>query len=127
MPCPAGNGAGHLSDRKITSCAAASGGAQRSRIPWLPSGGRGEGDGVAEGFELADVAAGLAVLVDSAGVPGGAEGTEPGGAVGEQVPDDHQDRPGDGDQRLELSAAPGETAVPLAEEGAGSGGRGCGR
>jgi len=32
------------------------------------SGCLGKGDGVAEGFELADVTAGLAVLVDPAGV-----------------------------------------------------------
>jgi hypothetical protein len=55
------------------------------------SGCLGEGNGVAEGFELADVVAGLAVLVDPAGVVAGAEILVAGGAVGEQVPDDECD------------------------------------
>jgi hypothetical protein len=86
----------------------------------------GEGDGEAERFELADVVAGLAVLVGAAGVVAGAEVAEGGGGVGEQVPDDHQDGAGDGDQRLELAAAPDDAPVALAEEGVGlgRGGRG---
>jgi hypothetical protein len=43
------------------------------------SGSRGQGDGVAEGLELADVGAGLAVGVDAAGVVVGAQVVEAGG------------------------------------------------
>ena len=66
------------------------------RSGWPGSGGVGEGDGVAQCLELSDVAAGLAVLIDAAGVVAGAELAEPGGGVGEQVPDNDQDGPGDG-------------------------------
>jgi hypothetical protein len=52
------------------------------RVCVVGSGCLGEGDGVAEGFELADVAAGLALGVDAGGVVGGAEFAEPGGGVG---------------------------------------------
>src|SRR5215218_6253867 len=88
------------------------------------SGGRLQGDLVAERLELADEVAGLAALVDAAGVVVGAQIVEAGGGVGEQVPDDHQDRAGDGDQRFELADAPDEAAVALAEEGVGLGGGG---
>ena len=56
---------------------------------------RGRGDGVAEGFELADQVADLALLIDVGVVPAGAEVVEAGGAVGEQVEDDDQDGAGD--------------------------------
>lgn len=46
------------------------------------SGGLGDGDGAAEGLELVDVAACLALGVGAAGVVGGAEFAEPGGAIG---------------------------------------------
>jgi hypothetical protein len=62
--------------------------------------GLGEGDGVAEGLELADVAAGFLVFVGAAGVVTGAEVVIAGGGVGEQVPDDYQDAAGDGDEGL---------------------------
>src|SRR5215218_2623645 len=88
------------------------------------SGGRLQGDLVAERLELADEVAGLAALVDAAGVVVGAQIVEAGGGVGEQVPDDHQDGAGDGDQGLELADAPDQAAVALAEEGVGLGGRG---
>src|SRR5436309_3815082 len=107
--------------------AAAPGGAQRSRggcSGW--SGGGSERDGVAEGFELADVGAGLAVFVDPAGVVASAEVVVAGGAVGEQVPDDHQDGAGDGDQGFELSPALDQAPVAFAEEGVGLAGRGGG-
>ena len=39
----------------------------------------GEGDGESERFELADVAAGLLVLIDAAGVVAGAQVVEAGG------------------------------------------------
>jgi hypothetical protein len=58
------------SDRKIT------------HLGW--SGNLGEDDGVAEGFQLADVVAHLAVLVDPAGVVAGAEVVVAGGAAGQQ-------------------------------------------
>src|SRR5215475_4484650 len=90
------------------------------------SGGVGEGDGESERFELADVVAGFFVFVGAAGVIAGAEFAEAGGAAGEQVPDDHQDGAGDGDQGFELAAAAGDPPVALAEEGAGAGGRGGG-
>ena len=48
----------------------------------------GEGDCVAECFELADVVAGLAFGVGAAGVVAGAEVVVAGGGVGQQVPDD---------------------------------------
>lgn len=61
------------------------------------SGGWFEGDGVAEGFQPADVAA-LAVFgVDAGGVVAGAQVVEAGGGVGEQVPGNHEDRAADGD------------------------------
>src|SRR5215831_14128220 len=49
---------------------------------WCGSGCLGQGDGVAEGFELADVAACLALGAGAAGVVGGAEFAEPGGGIG---------------------------------------------
>jgi hypothetical protein len=71
----------------------------------------GEGDGESEGFELADVAAGLAAGVGAAGVVAGAEIAEPGGGIGEELPDDHQDGAGDGDPGPELAAAPHDPPV----------------
>ena len=59
--------------------------------------------------------AGLAVGVDAAGVVVGAQVMEAGGGVGQQVPDDHQDGAGDGDQGLELADAPDQAAVALAQ------------
>ncbi len=44
--------------------------------------------------------------------------------VGEQVPDDREDRVADGDDRASLAAAAGDPVVALAEEGVGPGG--CG-
>ena len=49
---------------------------------WGGSGCLGEGDDVAERFELADMAACLALGVGAAGVVGGAELAEVGGGVG---------------------------------------------
>src|SRR4029453_19191331 len=43
---------------------------------------------------------------------------------GQQVPDDHQDGAGDGDQGFELADAPDQAAVALPEEGVGLGGGG---
>ena len=81
---------------------------------------------VSEGFELVDEVAGLAVLVDAVGVEVGAEVVVAGGGVGEEVPDDDEDRAGDGDERFEFAAAFDEAAVALAEERVGFGGCGGG-
>src|SRR5579859_6483981 len=117
-------------NRKITRLsgqAAAPGAASAGpvKVAWW-SGCLGEGDGVAEGFELADVVAGLALLVDAAGVVTGAEVVVAGGGIGEQVPDDHQDGAGDGDHGLELAPAPGQAPVAFPQEGVGPAGRGGG-
>src|SRR5579859_2262295 len=117
-------------NRKITRLsgqAAAPGAASPGpvKVAWW-SGCLGEGDGVAEGFELADVVAGLALLVDAAGVVTGAEVVVAGGGIGEQVPDDHQDGAGDGDHGLELAPAPGQAPVAFPQEGVGPAGRGGG-
>src|SRR4051794_36053375 len=53
---------------------------------------------------------------------GGAEVDELGAGVGQQVPDDDQDRAADGDDRLVLAAAAGQASVALTEEGVGAGG-----
>ena len=79
------------------------------------SGGRLEGDLVTQRLELAHEVAGLAGLVDAAGVVVSAEVVEAGGGVGQQVPDDHQDGAGDGDQGLALADAPDQAAVALAQ------------
>src|SRR5262249_33907674 len=100
--------------------------AERSGAGIRGSGGGGEGDGVAEGLQLADVVAGLAVFVDAAGRGAGPEVAEAGGAAGEQVPDDAQNGAGHGDQGLQLAAALDDPPVALAEEGVGAGGRGGG-
>jgi hypothetical protein len=55
------------------------------------SGGRLQGDLVAEGLELADVVALGALDVDAAVVEASAEIVEPYGRVGQQVPDDDQE------------------------------------
>src|SRR6266516_5629857 len=90
------------------------------------SGGRLQGDLVAERLELAHEVAGLAAGVDAAGMVGGAQVVEAGGGVSEQMPDDHQDGAGDRDQGFELADAFDQAAVALAEEGVGLGGGGGG-
>lgn len=85
-----------------------------------------EGDGVAEGLQLADVVADLLVLVETIGVVVGAQVLEAGGGVGQQMPDDHQDGSGDRDQGLELASALDQAPVALTEEGFRLGGRGGG-
>src|SRR6516165_2253121 len=94
------------------------------RCRWLCGGG-GDGYGESECLELADVAACLAVGVDGVEVAVVAEVFESCGAVGQQVPDDDEQGAGDGDQGLELAAAPGQPPVSLAGAGGGlRGGRG---
>ena len=84
------------------------------------SGGGFEGDFVAEGFELADVCPLAAVRVDALVEEVAAEVGEAGGGVGEQVPDDDQDRTADCDDGFVLAPAAGDPPVPLAEEGVGA-------
>src|SRR4051795_4667642 len=84
---------------------------------WDRSGGRFEGDLVAEGFELADVFALAAFDAEPVGEEVRAEVVEVGVGVGEQVPDDGQDRATDRDQGLLGPAAAGQPSITLAEEG----------
>jgi len=86
------------------------------------SGGAFEDDGVAEGFELADVLAAKAVGVDAPGVEVRAEVGVAGVGVGEQVPDDDQDGAADGDVGFPGAAAAGDAPVAGAEEAVGLGG-----
>ena len=72
--------------------------------------GFGEGDGEAECLDLPDVAAELAVDI-GAGLVAGPEVGEPGGGIGEQVPDDDQDGAGDRDLGLGLAAAAGGSSA----------------
>ena len=71
------------------------------------SGGGGcvEDDGVAERFELADELTGFPLLVDVVGAEVGAEVSVAAAGVGEEVPDDYEDRTGDGDERFEFAEA----------------------
>jgi hypothetical protein len=75
-------------------------------------GGWGDGDVEAEGAELAQVGADLAVAVGCAFVPVGSEVDEPGFGAGEQVPDDDEDGAGDG----AFGPVPAQAAEPCAEE-----------
>jgi hypothetical protein len=97
---------------------------QRPAEPGCRAGGSGgglEGDGVAEGFELADVAELAAFGVDAGGVVAGAEVVEVRVGVGEQVPGDHQDRAAEGDDGALGAAAAGDPPVLLPEERVGLG------
>jgi hypothetical protein len=87
------------------------------------SGGGVQRDGVAEGFELADVVALRAFRVDAGVVEVGAEIVEAGIGVGQQMPDDGQDGAADGDDRCLLPAA-GDAPVAFPEEGVGPAGDG---
>jgi hypothetical protein len=72
-------------------------------------------------LQLADE---VALAVPAAGsflVVAVAEVVVAGVGVGEQVPDDGEDRVADGDDRASLAAAAGDLVRPLAEEGAGPG------
>src|SRR4051795_1959731 len=87
---------------------------------WDRSGGGFEGDLVAEGFEVADVFPLAAFGAEPVGVEVRAEVVEVGVGVGEQVPDDGQDRAADRDQGLLGPAAAGQPSITLAEEGPGA-------
>jgi hypothetical protein len=64
----------------------------------------------------------LAVAVAAAFVPVSAEVAEAGGGVVEEMPDDHEDGPGDGAPGPHRAEAAGQAAEPFAEEGVGAGG-----
>src|SRR5436309_4959629 len=66
------------------------------------------------------------VVVVSSGVVVGAEVAVAGCGIGKEVPDDDDDRAGDGDEGFELAAAFDEAAVALAEERVGLRGGGSG-
>lgn len=83
------------------------------------SGGGLEGDVVAEGLECADVVAGGSLGAQAGVVEVGSEVVEAGPGFGEQVPDDDQDGPSDGDDGLLLAPSSGYASVTLAEEGVG--------
>ena len=86
------------------------------------SGDWGQGDGVAECFELADVVAFLVVVGDAVVVEVGAEVVEVAVRVGQQVPDDDQGGAADGDHGSLRAAASGDAPVAFTEEGVGAGG-----
>src|SRR4249919_2962123 len=79
-----------------------------------------EGDGVSEGFELADVAASLAVCVDVPVVVIDAEVVKPGVGLSEEMPDDHQHGAASRDDRFVLAASAGEASVAGAKERLGA-------
>jgi hypothetical protein len=89
-------------------------------------GGWGDGDVEAEGLELAEVGADLAVAVGFAMVPAGSEVGEPGFGAGEQMPGDDEDGAGDGALGPVPAEALGQAAGSFAEEGVGAGGTGSG-
>jgi hypothetical protein len=81
---------------------------------------RVEDDFVAEGFELADLVRAAALGIDAAGVEVWAEVSVAGFGIGQQVPDDDQDRAADGDVGFLGAAAAGDPAVALTpQEGVG--------
>ena len=72
---------------------------------------------MAERFELADELTGFPLLVDVVGAEVGAEVSVAAAGVGEEVPDDYEDRTGDGDERFEFAAAADEAAVAVRQFG----------
>ena len=92
--------------------------AERLAEPGFRGGGAGglNGDGVAEGFELADVVVLASLGVDAIGVVAGTEVVEAGIRVREQVPDDDEDGPADGDDGAFGAAAAGDAPVLIPEE-----------
>src|SRR3954471_12407957 len=92
---------------------------RKSPDPW--SGGGVEGHGVAQRLELADVLSDLAFGIGSGGVVVRPEVDEVGVIVGEQRPDDDEDRSADRHDRAVLAAAAGDAPVALTQEGVGAG------
>src|SRR5688572_24860345 len=74
---------------------------------------------MSEGLQLLYEVAGSAVGVDAAGVVVGAEVDKACRRVGEQMPDDDEDRAGDSDDRSQLASAANQAPVPLTQEGVG--------
>src|SRR4051812_48600148 len=74
----------------------------------------------AEGAQFSDVVADLAFRVGSGGVVVRAEVDELGFVVGQQSPDDDENRAADRDDRSLLAAAAGDPPIALAEEGVGA-------
>jgi len=68
---------------------------------------------------LTDVVALLGFRVDVAGEVVGSEIVEHGLLVTEQVPDDHEDRAANGDDRAFFAASSGDASVAFAQEGVG--------
>src|SRR3954465_1838636 len=89
---------------------------------WSRSGGGVEGHRVAELLQFTDVLADFALGVGAGGVVVRAEVDELGLLVGEQRPDDDQDRAADRDDGAVLAAGGGDPPIALAEEGVGAGG-----
>jgi hypothetical protein len=85
------------------------------------SGGWGDGDVKAEGPQLAQVGADLAVAVGVVVVPAGAQVGEPDIGISQQMPDDEQDRPSDGALGFVPVEPPGQAADAVAEERLGAG------
>ena len=82
---------------------------------------------MAEGLQLPHEAVGFAGGVDALVVVVRGEVVVAGGRVGEQVPDDHQDGAGNGDEGLALASVFDYAPIAFGEEGwaaAGSGGGG---
>src|SRR5512132_1011534 len=81
------------------------------------SGGGFQGDLVAEGLQLAEVVAPGALRVDPGVVEAGAQIVEASGRVGQQVPDDDQDRAADRDDGLLGAATFGQAPVAFSQIG----------
>src|SRR3954465_3519868 len=96
------------------------------KIPDAWSGGGVEGHGVAQRLELADVLPDLAFGIGAGGVVVRAEVDEVSVVVGEQRPNNDEDRSAARHDCAVLSAAAGDPSVALAEEGVGAGRADCG-
>ena len=77
-----------------------------------------------EALELVDEVALVALVVDARFVEVGPEVVVAGLGVGEQVPDDGQDRVADGDDGAALAAMFDQAPIAFGEEGIGTAGRG---
>jgi len=77
-----------------------------------------------EALELVDKVALVALLVDARFVEVGTEVVVAGLRVGEQVPDDGQDRAADGDDGAALTAMFDQAPIAFGEEGIGAAGSG---
>src|SRR3954453_23544862 len=97
---------------------------RKSPDPW--SSGAVERHGVAQRLELADVLPDLAFGIGAGGVVVRAEVDEVSVVVGEQRPDNDEDRSADRHDCAVLSAAARDPSVALAEEGVGAGRADCG-